>query len=800
MNKKKYWLGYETPEEQDTFFLEALDKDLWQQGQSNDWDSCWSTEMPDPEVFELLDANKSVNHMPGNSALTIKSHLYNTLHQAEQRVKGLPHAEHYDFFPKTYSMPHDYFEFQEVAAKNPDWRWIQKPRNMSRGRGIEMVQHPETVPLEHEWIIQRYLDQPHLWDGYKYVLRCYVLITSVEPLRFYWYHEGSAKLTSEKYDLNDLDNPYRHLTNPDINEHNSDAEVPVIFHSFKVYRHWLKQQGIDDNQIFADLEKMIGISVIAARETMREQSQKINADTQGAYELIGLDCMIDSQLKPWILECNLSPSLEICSTDDAQAKEEIQTKKGMVADIVSMLGLNDKDSEHLSPEAKAHRELSRSNGFQCIFPTEHANQYLRYFPIPRHAEIASIPDHVSVDYEQLHLKNAPGTEAIFDDSLALLAHNPVTKMSSYITPNELATWIWLQNSAGKLPEQIAQELTETYGAITSQNTNTWLAQVWDMLADWSNAYLFRHESVNISVDSSHPNPSDWYEKRYLNMAGVTIQIQCACPIADQYVASFTDVMPSFSSNLHPVNIYRSSFGYVLSNDTNIISGSRKLSRVFDDCVNLIHQHCLEENDLALLHGSIVSCDNRNTVIIGNTDQLDSLAYELCVQKDNARILSGSSLISAQKNLVKCTDLPILLANSIDTISSSYDASNYYPLSPQTTTTWLESQHRIVKKEWVISETAQQTCWSAPANGNHGEYAHIQNIIFIEHSDENDEASIAAINNAETLSTLWMNTSQRNPNALTQLPEWLKGIQGYKLNTSNTQQTKQLIKEVTQLIS
>jgi len=198
--------------------------------------------------------------------------------------------------------------------KNPDWMWIQKPKNLSRGRGIEVVKHPSTVPLDDEWIIQRYLSEPHLYNNHKYVLRCYVLITSVEPLRFYWYQEGFAKLASETYSNDDLDNPYRHLTNPDINEENTDAETPVTFYSFKQYRQWLKNQGHDDNKIFDQLKELIGLTVISARETMRERSNSVT-EKKGCYELIGLDCMLDNNLKPWILECNLSPSLATYATN-----------------------------------------------------------------------------------------------------------------------------------------------------------------------------------------------------------------------------------------------------------------------------------------------------------------------------------------------------------------------------------------------------------------------------------------------------------------------------------------------------
>ena len=490
--QKKYWLGYETPGEQDEFFLDALDKSIWSAGSKNDWDACWSTDMPDPSQFELLDDNKTINHLPGNSALTIKSNLYSTLNKAKLAVKGLPQEQRYQFFPKTYSMPSEYFDFQQAAFDNPKFRWIQKPRNMSRGRGIEVVQHPETVPLENQWIIQEYLDKPHLWDGYKYVLRCYVLITSIEPLRFYWYHEGSAKLTSEQYDLDDLDNPYRHLTNPDINEQNSEIEVPVVFHSFASYKEWLRSQGIDDEKLYAQIQDLISLTVIAAREKMRDQAQKYSANTQGAYELLGLDLVVDSDIKPWILECNLSPSLEICSTNENQAEKETRTKKGMVTEIVNMLGLNDHDQDTLSKSQKAQRELERANGFKCLFPAQTANDYLNCFPVPRFADIASLPRAVQIDYNKLSLSGNDRVEAVFDESLALLAHDPVKNTERYIVPNEVATWIWIKNSDGAKPDDIAQELASTLaveGRSLQDEKAIWLKQIWDMLADWSQACL-----------------------------------------------------------------------------------------------------------------------------------------------------------------------------------------------------------------------------------------------------------------------------------------------------------------------
>jgi hypothetical protein len=59
-----------------------------------------------------------------------------------------------------------------------------------------------------------------LIDGFKYDLRIYVAITSVNPLRVYVYDEGICWFATEKYDTKNLENVFSHLTNYSINKKN----------------------------------------------------------------------------------------------------------------------------------------------------------------------------------------------------------------------------------------------------------------------------------------------------------------------------------------------------------------------------------------------------------------------------------------------------------------------------------------------------------------------------------------------------------------------------------------------------
>ena len=47
-----------------------------------------------------------------------------------------------------------------------------------------------------------YIDNPLLVDGYKFDLRIYVALTSINPLRLYIYEDGLARFATQKYQNN----------------------------------------------------------------------------------------------------------------------------------------------------------------------------------------------------------------------------------------------------------------------------------------------------------------------------------------------------------------------------------------------------------------------------------------------------------------------------------------------------------------------------------------------------------------------------------------------------------------------
>lgn len=66
-------------------------------------------------------------------------------------------------------------------------------------------------------IVQKYMENPYLYNKRKFDIRCYLLITTVNGiLKGYFFNEGYIRTTSKEYNLKNLDNKFIHLTNDAI--------------------------------------------------------------------------------------------------------------------------------------------------------------------------------------------------------------------------------------------------------------------------------------------------------------------------------------------------------------------------------------------------------------------------------------------------------------------------------------------------------------------------------------------------------------------------------------------------------
>lgn len=627
-SRRYFWLAGKRQPAQDRFFIEALDASVWTPGDPEHWDACWYTGMPGTEVFEQLSAGKFINHIPGNNALTIKSNLHATLAAARDRVyeqKGSEAAARLNFFPRVYAMPTDYHALQRAALAKPDKRWILKPKNSARGKGISIVRDVSTVPLGDSWMVQAYVDNPHTMNGHKYVLRLYVLITCVEPLRVYLFREGSAKLASERYEPGDFDNLYAHLTNPDINATNEGSEAPVVFLSLAKYRAWLREQGHDDEMLFRRVRDLVALTVIAAREQMRNRLSRISADTSGCYELLGIDCLVDAELNPWILECNLSPSMDVCAAPADGGDVEERNKRELVSDMVRLLGLNRPRPDHDRLDgaervlAEAETELTHAGQFERLVPSPDPARYLACFPLPRLADMVLADAVAGEKLPRPRLRPRRTVELIAEDGLQLYSEHT----GELYRPNETAAWIWLKATDGADPDTIAEEFLAAQRA-AGQDVDPWVVRqdVWNVLAEWAAAGLLIQDGgaegdpVSVPDDSTHPDTASEQEHRTglsLTVAGTPFRLNvCDAAVSSRLQGPFNPLTAARTVNDEDaLNLYviQSDHAYAITDGQRLLADGVGLGRLPVTLLHLLRRRVRLHGGECLVNGALLPLAN-----------------------------------------------------------------------------------------------------------------------------------------------------------------------------------------------
>ena len=102
-----------------------------------------------------------------------------------------------------------------------------KPAAKSRGRGISLFNEITSVTYGDPVIVQKYLKNPLLLNGYKFDLRIYVLVTSVNPLEVFIYRDGFGRFSTVPFSLdpNDCKSKYIHLTNVSIQKYSNSSDI-----------------------------------------------------------------------------------------------------------------------------------------------------------------------------------------------------------------------------------------------------------------------------------------------------------------------------------------------------------------------------------------------------------------------------------------------------------------------------------------------------------------------------------------------------------------------------------------------
>ena len=383
----------------------------------------WGHHLKEPQL-QKLHPQQYVNHFPGSYCLGRKDYLWKYI---SRQMRA--HGTQYDFCAKSYILPRDREQLEKHYEDGQVY--IIKPPASAEGRGIRLANRMEQMPRPGQpAVVQDYISDPHLIDGKKYDLRIYVAVTSFDPLRAYMYEEGLVRFATSDYTLTakSIRNRFAHLTNYSVNKksenfvRNEDASHAGEGSKWALTAYWKYMEdkfGIDVPALRKRIFDIAVKTLIAAEPNI---ASKVNqAGRPSCFELFGLDVLLDSKFKPWLIEVNVACSLASSSPLDRLIKhfmmtdllhlvgiapyDRKQTRKDVEKARESRLHngtkprgggsrnifeLNDKKLQQLGPDdldiiATAEDENARSGDWTRIFPCDDmARRYLPLFEFPRY--------------------------------------------------------------------------------------------------------------------------------------------------------------------------------------------------------------------------------------------------------------------------------------------------------------------------------------------------------------------------------------------------------------------------------
>ncbi|GBG34162.1 Tubulin polyglutamylase TTLL4 [Hondaea fermentalgiana] len=258
-----------------------------------------------------------------------------------------------EFVFPCWMLPRDYpILMKQVKNEYADRSFILKPTDRGEGSGIvifdkasELPRWKRSFPDLDEVVVQTYLPNPYLIDGYKWDMRTYVLVTSIHPLRAYMFRDGLVRFAGTPYD------PKRKagaLTNVSLNKNKTKSAEDLTWPFPKVYR-WLKRKGHDPDQLWDRIEAAVTMMLLSAEPGFVKKFQKLQRGYACAncYQLLGVDVIVDDTVTPRVIEVNGEPSMQLSGQDGSQYD---RTKKSMTHDLVQLVYSNDDSSLQLTAD------------------------------------------------------------------------------------------------------------------------------------------------------------------------------------------------------------------------------------------------------------------------------------------------------------------------------------------------------------------------------------------------------------------------------------------------------------------
>jgi len=169
-------------------------------------------------------------------------------------------------------------------------------------------------------VVQEYICNPLLLQGFKWDIRVYAVVLSLQPLRVLLCKEGLARICTEAYVAPTLKTAHKvasHLTNYSIGKYAIDFDhhddpldgTRGSKRTLSSTLAFLQTQGHDVYNLQAQIHHIVA----ATTEAIATKLSSSDMMQHSCFHILGFDIMFDDCGQAWLLEVNTSPSLSIDS-------------------------------------------------------------------------------------------------------------------------------------------------------------------------------------------------------------------------------------------------------------------------------------------------------------------------------------------------------------------------------------------------------------------------------------------------------------------------------------------------------
>ncbi|CAL6020393.1 Tubulin_tyrosine ligase [Hexamita inflata] len=369
------------------------------------WNVCWGSPKG-LEFYQTLRPGQLCNQIPGSNSMGRKDTLASFMKAGAARQ---PHL--YNFAPVQFMIPNELSALRADMEKyaNTEMMYIYKPAMGARGNGIKILSPNDMLPCtKTAAVVQHYIMNPLLLQGFKFDLRIYVVVTSVYPLIFYIYEEGLGRFATEKFikpNAENKDHAQMHLTNFSVNckadafVEKDDDQIVELGHNLP--SKWKATELLDfldqNREVFSQetdsIVKQISAAPGALKQELWKRIQDVVKLTMTAVEsrmysfsdkagslqsyprrnfgLYGFDIMLSDKGKPLLIEVNSSPATGTSTALDVAVKFEL------LSDVMHLAGVNCNfnDGKIVYPERSTDSEIELDKNVKQFVLGENEEMY-----------------------------------------------------------------------------------------------------------------------------------------------------------------------------------------------------------------------------------------------------------------------------------------------------------------------------------------------------------------------------------------------------------------------------------------